>query len=1067
MRKQRRKFMASIKFRMLLTIGLAVTALMVVTTGNALFQFRNFIDANATQQAIMGMNGLQTKVEDRRSAVLQTAELLAVELAAGSPVFQSAPDRLIPVLNQAVATTGVDRIVITDNQGNPVAQNEVAGGATAAVAQWPETQQALSGKTVSSFAADPEAQLTVRAAVPIKRANAVLGTVVVSYSLIKPEIVDGVKRQFGTDVTLFLGDTRVNTTILKDGERLNGTKLKPEVAQVVLERKEQYAGPTDILGLPYLTSYQPLLGLDGRAIGVVFAGQSIAEEVKITQGLLIAIGLIGVLGLLVIIGFIFWQLHRNIFKPIESMVAITDKLAVGDIDVAVETGKNDEIGTLFKAFQAMIDNIREQARVAERIAQGDLQVELTSHSENDVLTRSLATVLATLRGLTEETAILTAAAQEGKLRVRGDLGRFAGAYRQLLTGINQTLDAVVAPLHVAAQSIDAIGRGEIPAKISDEYRGDFNEIKSSINACIDGLDALRQANGALQKMAVNDFSAVVTGQSSGIYGEIVRAINKVNEEMLVLQQVVVNIANGDFTNLAQLKQTGQRSESDHLLPAFIHMMENVQALVAEALRLSQAAVAGRLDDRGDLHQYQGEYRRVIEGINQTLDAIGVPLHEAESVLQQMAVNDFTRAMADEQYQGMFRRLAESINGVRGHLLHIQGAMVEVSQGDTGRLEEFRGIGARSEQDRMIPAMIAMMQTLQDLINEIDGLAQAAANGNLRVRGAAGQFAGRYHQMVNGFNQTLEAVIQPINEAMAVLEQMAQGNLRVAVQGDFQGDYALLAQTVNHTIQQLNETLSECDRGAEQVALGAGQVANASQVLSQVTTEQASTIQEITASMAEIAAQTRQNATHATQANELATDAKQQAVHGDDQMRVLLDSMLTIGESSQDIFKIMKVIDEIAFQTNILALNAAVEAARAGQAGKGFAVVAEEVRNLAARSAKAAKETAAIIETALQKVEHGTRVANETAVTLRQIVTAVAKTTELVGDIAIASNDQATGIAQVNQGINQLAQVVQTNTATAEQSAAASHEMASQAEHLQQTIERFQLQDQQTLKLPLR
>ncbi len=1067
MRKQRRKFMASIKFRMLLTIGLAVTVLMVVTTGNALFQFRNFIDRNATQQAVMGMNGLQTKVEDYRSAALQTAKLLAVELAAGSPALRNTPEQLIPILNQAVATTGVDRIVVTDNQGNPVIHNDTAGNAIALISQWPETQQALSGKAASSFAADPEEQLAVRAAVPIKQADAVLGTVVVSYRLIKPEIVDAVKRQFGTDVTLFLGDTRVNTTIIKDGERLNGTKLKPEVAQIVLEQKKQFTGPTDILGLPYLTSYQPLLGLDGQAIGVVFAGQSIAEAVKITQGLLIAIGFIGILGLLVIIGFIFWRLHRSIFKPIAAMVTITDKLAVGDINVTVETGKNDEIGTLFKAFQAMIDNIRQQARVAERIAQGDFQVDLASRSENDLLTRSLATVLETLRELTEETDKLTAAAQEGRLQTRGDLDRFAGAYRQLLSGINQTLDAVVAPLHVAAQAIDAIGRGEIPTKISNEYQGDFNEIKSSINACIDGLDALQQANGALQKMAVNDFSAVVTGQSSGIYGEIVRAINKVNSEMLDLQQVVENIANGDFQNLAQLKQAGRRSESDRLLPAFINMMENVQALVDEALRLSQAAVAGRLDARGDLRQYQGEYRRVIEGFNQTLDAIGTPLNEAELVLQQMAVNDFTLAMADEQYQGMFHRLAESINGVRGQLLHIQGAMVEVSHGNTGRLEEFRQIGARSEEDRMIPAMITMMQIIQNLIDEVDGLARAAVNGNLRVRGNADQFSGGYQRMVNGLNYTLEAVTQPINEAMAVLEQIAQGNLRVAIQGDFQGDYALLAQTLNHTIQQLNATLSEFDRGAEQVALGAGQVANASQVLSQVTTEQASTIQEITVSMAEIAAQTRQNATHAAQANGLATDAKQRAAQGDDQMQGLLDSMQTIRESSQNISKIIKVIDEIAFQTNILALNAAVEAARAGQSGKGFAVVAEEVRNLAARSAKAAKETATIIETSIQKVEHGTQMANATAATLDQIVAAIAKTTELVGNIAIASNDQATGIAQVNQGINQLAQVVQTNTATAEQSAAASHEMASQAEHLQQTIERFQLEDQQTNKLPLR
>ena len=303
---------------------------------------------------------------------------------------------------------------------------------------------------------------------------------------------------------------------------------------------------------------------------------------------------------------------------------------------------------------------------------------------------------------------------------------------------------------------------------------------------------------------------------------------------------------------------------------------------------------------------------------------------------------------------------------------------------------------------------------------------------------------------------IESIKEYIFEISAVLGAMSNGNMTVSISSDYKGDFIALKQSINMIVQSLNQTLLEINGAAEQVSAGTGQVSSGSQTISQGATEQASSIEELSVSLTQIAEQTKQNAVNAGKANELASAAKDDAAYGNNQMKEMQDAMGLISESSQNISKIIKVIDDIAFQTNILALNAAVEAARAGVHGKGFAVVAEEVRNLAARSAEAAKETTELIEGSIAKVAAGTKIADQTAAALANIVSGVEKAAALVGDIAAASGEQATGISQVNQGIEQLSQVVQTNSATAQEAAAASEELSSQADLLKTMVAQFKL-----------
>jgi methyl-accepting chemotaxis protein len=368
------------------------------------------------------------------------------------------------------------------------------------------------------------------------------------------------------------------------------------------------------------------------------------------------------------------------------------------------------------------------------------------------------------------------------------------------------------------------------------------------------------------------------------------------------------------------------------------------------------------------------------------------------------------------------------------------------------------VNTNDEMGELANAKKRIIHSIRSLAAETTTLTEAAASGNLKMRGDVARFSGDYRRIVSGVNDTLDAMVAPIEEAVEILQKMADGDFRTEMQGAYKGDYAVLKSNVNSTIESINTVLLQVVEIVRQVAHGAAQVSSASASLSHGASEQAASLEQISSSMQQIASQTRINAENATQANTLATESHVAAERGNDEMAELIVAMREINDSSQSISKIIRVIDEIAFQTNLLALNAAVEAARAGRHGKGFAVVAEEVRNLAARSAKAAKETAELIEGAVAKSENGSRIAARTASALSEIMSISVKVRDIVGEIAASSGEQAQGIGQINIGLSQIDTVTQQNTAAAEECAAAASELSSQAAELNNVVSRFQIAD---------
>jgi len=299
----------------------------------------------------------------------------------------------------------------------------------------------------------------------------------------------------------------------------------------------------------------------------------------------------------------------------------------------------------------------------------------------------------------------------------------------------------------------------------------------------------------------------------------------------------------------------------------------------------------------------------------------------------------------------------------------------------------------------------------------------------------------------------------VGEMSDIMDRLADGDCTVETREDYKGDFVRMESSMKTIIDNLNQIFEGIRSSANQVANGAEQVSSTAQALSHGATEQASSIEELSATITDIAREVNQNAFNASNASQYSHEAASEVERGDRHMNEMIDAMGEISESSGQIEKIIKVIEDIAFQTNILALNAAVEAARAGEVGKGFAVVADEVRNLAGKSAAAAKDTTQLIQRSMEAVDKGSKTAAETAESLKQIIEATRKTSELIEAISEASNHQATAINQVTQGVDQISAVVQTNSATSEESAATSKELTAQAQKMRSTLAFLRLKEQ--------
>jgi methyl-accepting chemotaxis protein len=773
--------------------------------------------------------------------------------------------------------------------------------------------------------------------------------------------------------------------------------------------------------------------------------------------------------------------------------------------------------TILESMNGMLDAVIKPLNVSaeymDRISKGDIPPKITDTYNGDFneIKNNLNTCIDAVGQMVADGVGLTQSMLDGKLAARADASRHQGDFRKLIEGFNLTLDNVIKPLNVSAEYVDRISKGDIPPRITDNYNGDFNEIKNNLNTCIDAVNAMVADGVLLTKAAVEGKLATRADATKhqGDFRKVVEGVNATLDAVIgplnVSAEYVDRISKGDIPPKITDSYNGDFNEIKNNLNVCI---DAVSALVADGVGLAKAAQEGKLATRADATKHQGDFRKLIEGFNLTLDNVIKPLNVSAEYVDRISKGDIPPRITDN-YNGDFNEIKNNLNNC--------------------------------------------IDNIKALVTETGGLIKASADGQLSTRADASKHQGEYRRIVEGVNQMLDEILLPIGEGNRVLSLIRGGNLRekvdIACKGDHakmkdsingvhawlteliafitkvangdmsaavekasdldqihewlvllktnigkliddtdelakaaaegklgtradagrhKGDYRKIVEGINKTLEMVVEPLKitaqnastlassseELTAVSQQMAGNAEETATQANVVSAASEEVSKNVASVASASEEMQASIREIAKNANESARVAKNAVNVAHSTNETVKKL-------GESSQEIGNVIKVITSIAQQTNLLALNATIEAARAGEAGKGFAVVANEVKELAKQTAKATEDIGRKIEAiqgdtkgAVTAIEEISNIINQVNDISNSIASAVEEQTVTTNEIGHSVTEAAKGVGDIAKNIGGVALAAKNTTQGANDTQKASAELSHMAAQLQKVVSRF-------------